>query len=521
MSAKDIKIRGIRSPVPTGHVLGRVSPGIGDVEVIHITDLAGQLAATGSLATPGGVSPLAPLANDKIWVGNASSVATPVSVSGDATMDNTGVVTLANTAVAAGSYTVTNLTVNSKGLITAASSNTAPTFTNVTDSALSAGYVVYASTGGLLKTQLGGLSYDDVNVRLGVFTATPLFNLDIRGTSQFGASLSSSAGVRFENNGAAGALFGINADNNAYNDLQIFTGGSASITSKAGTLNVLIGTGTDTGAKLSVNGAVGLMGATSGTINLQAAAIAGTHTITLPAGTTDFSATGGANQFVAQSSAGAAFTVGTVDAGGLSGTTLKSTVVTSSLTAVGTLVTGVWNATKIALGFGGTGSDLSATGGTNQFLKQASAGAAITVARVGAIVGTTTNDNATAGDVGEFVDSGVSGTSAATTTTNINVTSISLTAGDWDVGGTVEFNPNAATMTAFTLSPSSTSVTLLVLGTLGRVTQQFSTTLVQQFTSGMVRFSLAGNATIYLVANVVYTGTGVNVSGQITARRAR
>ncbi len=42
-------------------------------------------------------------------------------------------------------------------------------------------------------------------------------------------------------------------------------------------------------------------------------------------------------------------------AGTLSGTTLNATVVTSSLTAVGTIATGVWNGTTIAIANGGTG----------------------------------------------------------------------------------------------------------------------------------------------------------------------
>lgn len=74
----------------------------------------------------------------------------------------------------------------------------------------------------------------------------------------------------------------------------------------------------------------------------------------------------------------------TAAAGTLTGTTLNSTVVTSSLTTVGTLSTGVWQGTKVALAYGGTNADLSATGGTSNVLKQASAGAAITVGQLAA-----------------------------------------------------------------------------------------------------------------------------------------
>jgi hypothetical protein len=61
-----------------------------------------------------------------------------------------------------------------------------------------------------------------------------------------------------------------------------------------------------------------LAGATSGTLTIKPAAIAGTNTITLPAGTTDFSATGGTSQVVKQDSIGAAFTIGQLAASDLS-----------------------------------------------------------------------------------------------------------------------------------------------------------------------------------------------------------
>jgi len=69
-------------------------------------------------------------------------------------------------------------------------------------------------------------------------------------------------------------------------------------------------------------------------------------------------------------------------AGTLTGTTLASNVVTSSLTAIGTIGTGIWQGTKIGLLYGGTNADLSATGGTSQVLKQVTSGAAITVGQL-------------------------------------------------------------------------------------------------------------------------------------------
>jgi hypothetical protein len=74
----------------------------------------------------------------------------------------------------------------------------------------------------------------------------------------------------------------------------------------------------------------------------------------------------------------------TLSATTVSATTLTGTLSTASqtnVTGVGTITTGTWNATKIGLLYGGTNADLSGTGGTSQFLRQNSLGAAITVVR--------------------------------------------------------------------------------------------------------------------------------------------
>ena len=80
----NIRIRGIRSPIPQGYVLGRTSSGQGDVELIDIVSLGRQIATSSGSSTSG-------------------SAVLPVS------------------GVTAGSYRCTNLTVTDKGIITAAS----------------------------------------------------------------------------------------------------------------------------------------------------------------------------------------------------------------------------------------------------------------------------------------------------------------------------------------------------------------------------------------------------------------
>lgn len=74
------------------------------------------------------------------------------------------------------------------------------------------------------------------------------------------------------------------------------------------------------------------------------------------------------------------------------------------------------------------------------------------------VAGTTTNNSAAAGAVGEYVESLISSQTAIPTTTGVygDLTSISLTAGDWDVTGFVVYVPNGATMVYFDTFISTT-----------------------------------------------------------------
>lgn len=54
----------------------------------------------------------------------------------------------------------------------------------------------------------------------------------------------------------------------------------------------------------------------------------------------------------------------------------------NTITTLGTIATGVWQGAVVAVTYGGTGANLSATGGTGQYLKQSSTGAAVTVGTI-------------------------------------------------------------------------------------------------------------------------------------------
>lgn len=144
------------------------------------------------------------------------------------------------------------------------------------------------------------------------------------------------------------------------------------------------------------------------------------------------------------------------------------------------------------------------------------------------IVGTQTNDNATAGFVGEVISSLVPFGSAVALTTSItaDVTSISLTAGDWDVSGLLAFSPGGGTLaSSYAGGISLTSATFGALALTEPRTafngMSYGAGAPQTFNTGMARISLAATTTVYLIASASFTVSTNSVYGFIIARRVR
>lgn len=141
--------------------------------------------------------------------------------------------------------------------------------------------------------------------------------------------------------------------------------------------------------------------------------------------------------------------------------------------------------------------------------------------------GTGTNNNAPTGYVGQYISSSVliaSGVSL-TTTVAANVTSISLTAGDWDVSATINSDPNAATLTQYFLGGINTvSATYPTQGAENNTFGQYMNLTAGQFAqinSGRTRLSLAATTTVYLVVIGGFTINTLKAYGFIGARRVR
>ena len=146
-------------------------------------------------------------------------------------------------------------------------------------------------------------------------------------------------------------------------------------------------------------------------------------------------------------------------------------------------------------------------------------------------IGTTTNDSAAAGYIGEYVSSSILvGSQVSLTSTVVsNVTSISLTAGDWDVSGNVIFNFNGSTnATLIQAGFNSTSVTYPTAGLDTYQNQRFplpagvpGASADPSLTLARGRISLSGTTTVYLMASSTFSAGTVDAYGFISARRVR
>jgi hypothetical protein len=203
--------------------------------------------------------------------------------------------------------------------------------------------------------------------------------------------------------------------------------------------------------------------------------------------------------------------------GSLTGGTINNTTIGATTPSTGAFTTlsasSGLNSTAVGNTTPSTGSftTLSATGN-------------LTPSQTNGIVGTTTNNNANAGSVGEFVSSTVT-TAAITNSTVTNVTSISLTAGDWDLWGNIVTNPAGTTTQSFLQCGISTTTAAypaapgfsIFAGVTGGIAAGTQASLI----APNIRLSLSSTTTVFLVATVAYAASTLTIAGNISARRRR
>jgi hypothetical protein len=301
------------------------------------------------------------------------------------------------------------------------------------------------------------------------------------------------------------------------------TSGGTGLTATPAAGQLLIGNGVDYNLNtLSVSGGLGITNG-PGTITLTINGIDATQIVSgfipaarFPALTGDISNSAGSLSTVlatvnatvgsfGSASSVATFTVngkGLVTASGSTPIAIANTAVSG----LGTLST--QNANTVAI----TGGSVNGTSIGNS------------TPSTGVFTGVSTNSNAATGVIGEYIESILASSSGVSLTTGTvaNVTSISLTAGDWDVSGVVAFNLNAGTLgTTFVSGLTSTSATFGPEYTVSWLGMATGINSPQNLVTPVIRFSLASTTTIYLVADSVFTVSTMKAGGLLRARRVR
>lgn len=143
------------------------------------------------------------------------------------------------------------------------------------------------------------------------------------------------------------------------------------------------------------------------------------------------------------------------------------------------------------------------------------------------IVGTTTNDNAGTGNVGEFQTSYIASGSAVSLSTGTpkTITSIALTAGDWDVRAVGCIDPAGTTTISQIIVGISTSNNAFSSTTgqegVSDSNTTFATGQIDCSPTGAARYSLSGTTTIYMVMQSAFAVSTNAGFGTLSARRVR
>jgi hypothetical protein len=162
-----------------------------------------------------------------------------------------------------------------------------------------------------------------------------------------------------------------------------------------------------------------------------------------------------------------------------------------------------------------------AEGGTGQ----TTAAAALTALGGFPLVGTVAGGNAAAGQVGEYLTASNTATSL-TTAVAANATSLSLTAGDWEIESVITYVPTGSTnITQLFAGASSTSAAFGGFGSYSKTTYAAAGVVTGNtgitVASPVVRISISATTTVYAVASANFTASTMTCDGFLRARRIR
>lgn len=448
-----------------------------------------------------------------IFVGNGSNVAVGVPLSGDASLSNAGALTFNTVNGNVGTFTNVQLTVNAKGLITAASSGT---IGNLTDAGTD-GIVVTGGIGAVLgtgtslaqhvadTTHNGYLSSTDWNTFNGKQAAGNYITAltgDVTATGP-GSVAATLATV----NGNVGSFTYASITVNAKGLVTAASSGTAPVTSVSGTAGDISSTGGTTPVLDLVNTAVTPNTYTNATLTVDSkgrltAASSGTAPVTSVSGTTNqITSTGGTTPVLAI--ANPLTLPGAMTAGG-------------NIAMASNKITGMAAATANGDAVRFEQTVLTSTDQTITGVKTFS----------GQLIGkgTATNDSASAGFIGEYIAATASTTNYPTSGTSADLTTLPLTAGDWDVSSMTYTTANGASVTSVLQgigTASGDDLSGITFGDNGAAAGIVSAANNLSISIPSYRISLTGNTTYHLKYRANFTVATPQAAGRISARRAR
>lgn len=141
--------------------------------------------------------------------------------------------------------------------------------------------------------------------------------------------------------------------------------------------------------------------------------------------------------------------------------------------------------------------------------------------------GTATNDSAAAGYIGEYIEGTQAATNTGADSVYADLTSISLTAGDWDVSAIAQFSRNGATWgnvecgISSTSGNSSSGLTNGVTKTLFNFASTSTAISFIPLFVPVMRVSLGSTTTYYLKIRADFSAGNPQAAGRLSARRVR
>jgi hypothetical protein len=357
---------------------------------------------------------------------------------------------------------------------------------------------------------------------------------------------------------APGAIGGTTASTGAFTTLTLGASGTVGTLAFGNATSGTVTLGTVTGALGSVTASLPANTGTIAELNLAQTWTAAQTISSTSANAFDVGANGATNPVLQVNASTASVATGLLLQGAAAGSGLAVSVISSGTNeaitinakgsgpiGIGSVSTGAVTITpattlSAALTYGGVTLSNAVTGTGNMVLSasptltgtltaaSASLSGNITFSTSGdGLTGTTTNDSASAGIVGQYVSSNIPVGSQVSLTNNTatNITSISLTAGDWDVTGNCVTNPAGTTTQSviycWIATASASLPTFPNAGGLTVFAGGFSAGSGQVMSAGVQRISLASTTTVYLQTFVTFAASTNNAYGFIGARRMR